>query len=141
MSNVEAAVTCFNEGCFRSQAVLATYGPKLGLERDNALKIASTFGGGICLTGETCGAVTGALMVLGLKHDLTDHEAINKSNTRAREFLDKFKARNGSTICRDLLGHDFNTPEGKAYIKEHKLNKQVCHKYVRDAVEIVEDML
>ena len=70
MSNVETALTCFKEGHSCAQAIVVVYGPKLGLDRESALKIASTFCGGLGMTGETCGAVTGALMVLGLKYDI-----------------------------------------------------------------------
>ncbi len=140
MNDIETAVEYFNKGCSCSQAVLAAYGPKLGLDRESALKIASTFGGGIARTGQTCGAVTGALMALGLKYNMDDPKAKDKSIALAREFLDKFKACNGSTTCRELVGYDVSTPEGFAYARENKLFGN-CGKFVRNAAEIVEDML
>ncbi|BBB90057.1 MAG TPA: C-GCAxxG-C-C family protein [Methylomusa anaerophila] len=141
MSDVEAAVTCFKEGFSCSQATLVTYGPKQGFDRETAIKIASTFGGGMGMSGETCGAVTGALMALGLKHDMTDPEAKANSLQRAKQFLDKFQGCNGSTICWNLRGCDLSTLEGKAYMKENKLNETICPKLVWSATEIMEQML
>ncbi len=141
MSHVQTALTYFKEGCSCSQAIFAAYGPQLGVDRENALRIASTFSGGMGLTGETCGAVTGALMVLGLKYDIADADAKAKSIQRAKEFLNKFKACYGSNICRDLMGYDLNTPSGLAFIKDNKLNETLCPKYVQAAAEILEQML
>ena len=63
MSKVQQAVSLFNEGLLCSQALLSTYGPELGLDREIALKLATAFGGGMCRMGETCGAVARALML------------------------------------------------------------------------------
>lgn len=78
MNNVERAVSSFKEGFSCSQALLSTYGPEPGVDRRTALRVSGAFGGGICRMGETCGAVTGALMVVGLKYGRTmaeDEEA------------------------------------------------------------------
>jgi C_GCAxxG_C_C family probable redox protein len=68
MSEIENAVSMFEEGFVCSQALLATYGAHFGLDREIALKAAAAFGGGMARMGETCGAVTGAFMLIGLKH-------------------------------------------------------------------------
>lgn len=144
MSKVEEAVACFKEGYICSQAVLATYGTQFGLERDIALKIADGFGGGMGRMGETCGAVTGALMVIGLKHGRTmveDTQAHEMTYELVNEFVRRFKSRNGSVLCRELLKCDISTPEGLKTARQQDLFSMICPEYVRDAAEIIEDIL
>lgn len=144
MNKAEEAVACFNEGFCCSQAVLSTHAPMFDLDRNTALKIATSFCGGMGHMGETCGAVTGALMVIGLKHGRTeaeDEETKERAYDLVREFVKEFESRNGSTRCRDLLGIDIGTPEGLNLIREKNLFDTLCTKLVRDAVEIIEKIL
>ena len=143
MTRIEEAVAYFKEGFSCSQAIVAAYGPSLGLDRDTALKIALGFGGGMGRLAETCGAVTGAFMVLGLKFGSATAERQAKEivYARVREFAERFKARHGSLLCRDLLGCDLNTPEGLALAQEKKLSSTVCPPYVETAAKILEEMI
>ena len=96
MNRVEGAVLCFEEGFSCSQALLSTYGPELGLDREIALKVATALGGGMGRMGETCGAVTGAFMVIGLKYGTTrgeDEDAAEKACSLVREFVDKASSK------------------------------------------------
>lgn len=142
-ADVEQSVACFQDGWNCTQAVLSTYGPRFGLDREHALKIAGAFGSGMGM-GETCGAVTGALMVIGLKHTrvkgggLFSHE---RTEDLSQEFVEHFNARNGTTICRKLLGCDVGTVEGARAAKKEKHFKKRCPKFVRDAAEILEELL
>lgn len=143
MNRVELAVSYFKEGYTCSQALLSIYGAKFGLDREIALRIADGFAGGMGM-GETCGAVTGAIMVIGLKHGRTvveDRDAHRKTNSLVNDFIRVFKSRNGSIVCRELLGCDVSTPEGLNSAREKKLFTTVCPNYVRDAAEIVEQIL
>ena len=143
-SRVEQAVACFREGFSCSQAVLVTFAPQLGLDRDLALKVSGAFGAGMGRMGETCGAVTGAFMVIGLLHGRTraeDQETKEKAYALVAELADQFRQRNGSLACRDLLGCDLGTPEGQQVAHDHGLSATRCVKFVRDAAEIVERML
>lgn len=144
MTRVEHALFMFKEGFVCSQALLATYGEQLGLDRDVALKLAEAFGGGMCRIGKTCGAVTGAFMVIGLKYgnvQAKDKKARDKTYELARKFVRKFEDRNGTTVCNKLLGCDISTPQGLNTAREKRLFQTVCPKYVRDAAEIVERIL
>ncbi|MFA5054868.1 MAG: C-GCAxxG-C-C family protein [Dehalococcoidia bacterium] len=144
MNRIEQAVSLFNEGFNCSQAVFTTFAAEMGVERDVALKMAQGFGGGMGLMGETCGAVTGAFMVIGLKYGRTsvnDDEAKRKTNALVKEFVEKFKAKNGTIECRELLGCDIGTPEGNRIAKERQLFSTVCPGFVRDAAEILEMIL
>jgi len=140
----EQAVRKFRKGFNCSQAVLSVYAEEFGLCRETALKIACGFGGGMGRMGLTCGAVTGAFMVIGLKYgnvDANEKEIKEKTYGLVREFARRFEKRNGSSICRELLGCDISEPEGLRSAKENGLFTSVCPGLVRDAVEILEEML
>ena len=141
---VDLAAACFKEGFSCSQAVLSACGGRFGLDRETALRVAGAFGGGMARRGETCGAVTGAFMVIGLKHGkikADDNTAREKTYDLAKEFTVKFVSRNKSIICKELLGYDLSTPEGREAVKEKKLATTICPKFVQDAVEIVEEIV
>ncbi len=119
------------------------YGRRFGLDRDLALRIASGFAGGMRMAA-TCGSVTGAVMVLGLRHatgECTTVKGREPVYAAMQEFRAQFEARNGSLVCRDLLGCDISNPEGAQVAKERGLYKTVCPQTVRDAAEILEKML
>ncbi|MBQ6350446.1 MAG: C_GCAxxG_C_C family protein [Methanobrevibacter sp.] len=136
MSEINEAVKLFNSGYVCSQAVFAAFSPKLGLEKNQALKIGACFGSGM-RKGEVCGACTGALMVLGLKYG----ESKAMSNEACERFLDEFKKENGSYICNDLLGCDITTKEGVEFATENKLFKEFCPKMVESAAKITEKII
>jgi C_GCAxxG_C_C family probable redox protein len=140
---VKKTLACFKEGFNCTQAILSSYGLQFGLDRENAIKIARAFGSGMGM-GETCGAVTGALMVIGLKHaGLKSRSLFSKDRTEdiAREFAVRFKARNGTTLCRELLGCDVSSFGGLKTAKKEKHFKKRCPKFVQDAAEILEEIL
>ncbi len=124
--------------------MLSTYGERFGLDRETALKVAGAFGGGMARMGETCGAVTGAFMVIGLKHGKTmagDDGAREKTYEIVNRFVGKFKARNKSIVCRELLGHDLSTTEGIKAVAEKNLFMTLCPRFVQTSVEILEGIL
>jgi C_GCAxxG_C_C family probable redox protein len=144
MSKVKQAVSCFEEGFSCSQAVLSTYAPQFGLDREAALKIAGPFGGGMGGMGHTCGAVTGAFMVIGLKYGRVQAEDIQtkeQAYSLVKEFTRRFASRNGSIMCRELLGLDISTPEGRLLAQDEGLFATLCPKLVQDAAEIIEQIL
>jgi len=139
----EKAVTTFKETFNCAQAVIAAFCEDFAMDRATALRVATAFGGGMAGMGLTCGAVTGAYMVIGLKHgrtDAADHTPAEKASATVQEFNKRFLARNKSIACRELLGVDTSTPEGKAYALEMNLREKVCAKAVRDAAEVLEEL-
>jgi len=143
MGSAEKAAATFKEGFSCSQAVLGTYCERFGLDRKQAYKLSSGFGGGMHLD-QACGAVTGAFMVIGLKYGRTradDVEAKMKTARMVTEFAKKFKARHGSISCTELIGCNISTLEGFEEAKRKDLFKQVCPKYVMSAAEILDDVL
>jgi len=129
---VEIALTMFSQGHNCAQSVLAAFGDETGLDRKTTLTIAAAFGGGMARMGLTCGAITGALMVLGLKSATINNK--DKFYELITEFIEKFRAANGDISCTGLLGCSVATPEGKTKAKE------LCHNFVRSAVELIEEM-
>lgn len=122
-----------------AQAIFATYGPQIGgkkLDNDLCMNIASTFGGGINRTGNVCGAITGALMVLGFSYG----ENIQKVTRISNQFIDEFKSIHGSIICRELIDDDlFNIEDLKKAFQEGAFNK--CVKCVDDSARLLEKLL
>ena len=143
-SRTEEAVSLFKGGMNCSQAVLCGFCGPLGLDPSVAAKLATGLGGGMGRMGQTCGAVSGACLVLGLKHGAStaqDREAKEKTYQLVREFAERFKTRNASVVCRDLLGCDISTPEGFEEVKRKGRHTTVCAKMVRDAGDILEGLL
>ena len=144
MNRADKAASLFNDGFNCAQSVFCPFAVDMGMERDAALKTAQAFGGGMAQMGETCGAVTGAFMAIGLKYGRTradDDESKRRTYALVREFVEQFRARNGTIVCRELLGCDIGTTEGNRIAKDKQLFSTVCPGFVRDAVIILEEML
>jgi len=143
MNHADAAAAVFSQGLSCSQAVFSTYATEYGLDKNAASKIASGFGGGMGRMAQTCGAVTGAYMVIGLKYGAASVDRVAKEKTYrlVREFAEKFKAKNGALVCKTLLGCDISTPEGFEKMTKLGLHEKVCTKLVRDACEILDELL
>jgi len=144
MSRAQEAVQYFKQGFSCSQAVLAAVSEPLGLEKEKALKIAQAFGGGMARMGLTCGAVTGAMLAIGLKHGRTrpeDEEAKERTYRLVHDLLRQFQARHGSIVCRELIGVDLSTPEGHRLGAERGVFDNLCPRFVSDAVEVLERIL
>lgn len=140
---ITQAVEMFKEGYSCSQAVFAAYADRFGIERETALKIAAGLGGGVGRTGEICGGVTGAVLVLGLKFGSTnpsDKSAKFECYNKVKTFCDEFKNRTGSLICRELLGFDFTSPDGMIRSKQPGAFEH-CPEFVQIAAEILDSML
>lgn len=140
---VERAVAYFDNGFCCSQAVFTTFATDYGIPEEFALKVATQFGGG-ARKGEMCGSVAGALMVLGLKYGFSGacvQDEKDKAHMKAEEFMNRFIEKQGTVVCRELLGYDLSVP-GEIYkIREMGLFKSICPRMVQCAAEIVENML
>ncbi len=144
MTREEKALACFDKGYSCSQAVLSAFGEDFGLDPEMALRVAGAFGGGIARLGEACGAVTGALMVIGLKYGMTeagDRKAKDTTYEVADRFMREFSARYGSIRCRDLLGCEIGTPSGMEEARSKGLFKTLCPGFVRHAVAILQTLV
>ena len=132
----------FNSGFNCSQSVLAVFCEKYGMSQEFALKIASGFGGGV-RSGEICGAASGAVMVIGLKYGqyiADDKKTKSHCNLETKNFLNKFRSKNNSVVCRDILGCDISTTQGVEQAQSKNLFTTTCVEMVVSAVAILEEM-
>ena len=141
MNKADLACKNFSNGLNCAQSILCAYAPEFSLEHELVLKIAVPFGGGICRQGETCGAVSASLMVIGLK--AYDKNAnINDAKMHiyeiSQKFIAEFKSINNSSLCKELLGFDFSKPEEASIIKDKKITANLCPKFIRDVCMILE---
>jgi C_GCAxxG_C_C family probable redox protein len=122
-----------------AQTVFSLYAEEMGLSEEIALKIASGFGGGMACA-ETCGAVTGSYMVIGMRHgfSVSDPQAKAATKQKILQFNERFREKHGSLICRELTGYDISTPEGSAAATESGVFTRKCPNFIKSACEILE---
>ncbi len=138
------AVQTFQSGCNCAQAVLMNYHDVLLKDENELMAFASGFGGGMGRLQYTCGAVTGSFMVFSLyaaMHSESNAQAKALSSELIREFDEKFRKIKGSVNCREILGVDLNSEEGKQEAEEKNLFETVCADAVKTATGIVEEIL
>jgi C_GCAxxG_C_C family probable redox protein len=143
MDRSQKAVEIFSKNFNCAQAVLSVFAEEGGLEKDKALLITSCFGGGM-RCGEACGAVTGALMSIGLQYGYTSVEDAKdrmRSNGLACDFEVKFREKHGTIVCKELLGYDLSKPDDMTKLIELGYFSSRCPEYVADAVTITEEVL
>jgi len=145
MKKTDKAIEYFRNQFNCSQAVFTVFGTDYSLSENDCLKVACAFGGGMGRQQRTCGAVTGAMMALGVKYckGLDDSEEKKQlTYSRTRELFTEFNKLHGTTNCRELLnGLDLNNPEDHEKIIEQRLFDIKCEKYVKDSVIIVEKII
>ena len=136
----EKAKELFKSGCNCSQAVLGVFCEELGLDFDTAMKIASSFGGGMGRMREVCGTVSGMFMAAGLAYSTKDNKA--EQYKIVQELAKRFKDKNGSIICRELLqGVENSTSPVPSERTQEYYKKRPCVELVGDSVEILEEYL
>jgi C_GCAxxG_C_C family probable redox protein len=144
VTRADDAAANFTNGFSCSQAVCLAFAEDFGIDRETALKLSCAFGGGMAHSGNTCGAVTGALMVIGMKYGRTrldDLAAKEKTYEITKAFMKEFLRRNHSLNCTDLIGYNLSDPHALALAREKKLFQTQCVMFVRDAGEILEAVL
>ncbi len=143
MDAIEKAMHLFDRGLNCSQAILTAFGETYGLESESALRLGRPWGGGMGRMGQICGAVSGAIVLLGYAaNGSTDEaEARNKLCAAIQKLVRRFEERNGTSICRELLGADFSSEEDQRKIKEEMLVTKRCPKFVKDASVILAELL
>ncbi len=146
MNRSDRAVQLFKQGFNCSQSVLCAFAEDFGLDFETAARLASPFGGGIGRMRDVCGAVSGALMALGLKRGYSVAGDINSKSElykTVQDFADKFRHENGSIYCRELLGlkkacpnDPVPTPRTERFYKSRP-----CAELVRSAAELLEQLV
>lgn len=144
MDKANKAVNLFLEGFDCSQSVLSSFCEIFGLETEQALKIAHPFGAGMSRMGKTCGAVTGAMMVIGLGHGRTKPKkgtTKDKSYKKVEEFVNRFTSMHGSLACMELIGFDISSSKGMNTARKKKVFDTICPQFVQSSVEILEEIM
>lgn len=144
LKRVNRALDMFDDGYSCSQAVFCPYADPAQISPQSALKLSDAMGGGMGGMAETCGAVTGAYLALGLKYGRTnpqDDAAKLKTRTLIQEFTRKFKDLHGTLICKELLDCDISTPEGKQKAEETGITNFRCPTFVENAAKLLEQLL
>ncbi len=140
----DKAIDSFKSGLNCTQSVLTAYSDDLNFDNHLALRMACGFGAGMGRLQETCGAVTGSFMVLGI-YNCKKHSANNDRKEKTYEmiqrFTDKFKAIHGTTDCKSLLNCDLRTEEGHQYAHDRQLFEIICEKCILDSIRIIEELI
>ncbi len=137
----EKAEKLFLDGYNCAQSVFCAFSEDLGLDFDTALKLSSSFGGGMGRLREVCGAVSSMFMIAGLKYGYTEpanKEVKTEHYARIQKLAEEFKAKNDTIICRELLGLDVkvDSPVPEDRTAEYYQTRP-CQKLVGDAAEII----
>jgi C_GCAxxG_C_C family probable redox protein len=141
INSSQTAVALFGRKFNCAQSVFAAFSSQLGMDESRMLKLASPLGGGIARRGQVCGAVTGALLALGLARGSDTPDGKEAAYRLGQEFLQRFETRHGTLLCRELLGCDISTEPGRRQAQDNNLFTTLCPQFVGDAAEIVQSML
>lgn len=145
MTKAELAKQNFLNGCNCAQAVLLAFSDETGLDRATALRLASGLGGGMARMREVCGTVNGMFLAAGLilgSDDTADRAAKSELYRRLQELAERFRARNGSIVCRELLAGVKTTPGGVPEARtDTYYKKRPCAELCADAAKILEEFL
>ncbi|MDX2443508.1 MAG: C-GCAxxG-C-C family protein [Bacteroidales bacterium] len=140
----QKAIQFFRSGSNCAQSVLSAYSGDLKIDNTLAMSISSGFGGGMGRLQRTCGAATGAFMVLGVFNSqkyADSKESKEQTNLMIQKFADKFIAIHGSLVCKTLINSDLNSEKGRQLAREKNLFEEVCEKCVLDSIMIVDELI
>jgi len=137
-SKTKKAVNMFKNGFLCSQAVLSAFSPEMGLNKEQALRMGVGFGSGVAERQNICGAVSAAVMIIGLKYGSDKPNDIKRRQityNTVNKFCKLFTKKNGSINCAELLGCDHKEASNK------NLYSSLCTNYVKDTSEILNKIL
>lgn len=143
-SQEEKAISSFKSGLNCAQAVLTAYADDLKFDNSLVMNLSCGFGGGMGRLQETCGAVTGSFMVLGIYNgmrykDNTDKKEVTYS--MIQNFSEKFKTLHGAIDCKSLLKCDLKTEQGRLFAKGNNLYETICEKCISDSIRIIDELI
>lgn len=140
MEKQEKAMNYFENGCNCSQAVVMPYAAELNAQEEVIQKMAVAFGGGMSKAGKTCGCLSGALMVIGLKYGEDSAKIIAnriKSYNEGQKFMKNFEETFGATDCYELIKLDLNKKEDMEQAQAKVFGNR-CKNMVGKTVELLE---
>lgn len=141
----EEARRLFCEGYNCSQAVLGAFADELGIDFETAMRLSSSFGGGMGRLREVCGAVSGMFMVAGVKYGYSSPDAASEKSDhykRIQQLAENFKGKNGSIVCRELLNLRTHKDEPKPEPRTKEYYKsRPCAELVAEAADIIDEYI
>ena len=143
MAHTEKARNLFLSGCSCSQAVFAAFAGDFGMDQDTALRLASSFGGGMGGMRETCGAVSGMLMIAGMKwgySEIGNLDIKTAHYARVRSLIEAFKAEHGTIVCRELLAHLGELKKDPSARTAEYYKVRPCAAFVETAARLLDEM-
>ena len=143
MNHTEKARDLFLSGCSCSQAVFCAFAEDFGMDETTALRLASSFGGGMGGMRETCGAVSGMLMAAGMKwgySEVGDLEIKTAHYARVRQLVEGFKAAHGTIVCRELLGALGELKKDPSARTAEYYKVRPCVLFVETAARLLDEM-
>jgi C_GCAxxG_C_C family probable redox protein len=145
MTKTELALKLFLGDYNCAQAVFFTFSDELDIDRDLALRLATGFGSGMGRKAETCGAISGGILVLSARFGQglnDDPEKKLDTYWRVRELLEHFRTCHGTYLCRELLdGCDMNTEAGQQEYHERQLDLKVCRPCIETLITFLEQQI
>ena len=145
MNHGEKARELFMEGCNCAQASFCAFCDVTGMDQSLALRMSSSFGGGMGRLREVCGALSGIFMAAGILYgydDLQDKSLKTAHYQRIQELAGRFRQENGTIICRELLGlqetHSQPEPEDRT---QAYYDSRPCPRLVECAARILDDYI
>ncbi|MCL2884381.1 MAG: C-GCAxxG-C-C family protein [Oscillospiraceae bacterium] len=130
----EAAAVLFDSGRNCAQSVLGAFCGGYGIDKETAFRMVCGLGSG-ARSADLCGAVSGAVLVIGLKYGVSKEMC----NTKTEAFIRRFREENGTVVCRELLGCDITTAEGREKAISENLFTTRCAELVNSAASILEE--
>ena len=143
-TNEQTAREYFTSGYNCAQSVFLTYAEKYGFDKATALKLSSSFGGGMGRMREVCGAVSAMFMIAGLENGYTENnndEIKAEHYTRIQNLANEFKKKNGTIICRELLGVDADDNPIPSKRTSQYYEERPCEEFIADACKILDEFI
>ena len=143
MEHKYLAAELFLEGYNCAQAVAVAFTDLTGMDKKEAAKLASPFGGGMGRMREVCGAVSGMFMVLGALYGYDNSDADSKKKElykQVQALAEKFKEENGSIICREILKNPPSDPNPSPRTAEYYA-KRPCARMVMTAARLMDEFI
>ena len=143
MTHAEKARELFLSGCSCSQAVFGAFAEDFGLDMDTALKLASSFGGGMGGMRDTCGAVSGMLMAAGMKwgySDIGNLDVKTAHYARVRTLIEQFRQEHTTIVCRELLSHLGELKKDPSARTAEYYKVRPCVLFVETAARLLQEM-
>jgi len=144
MNRSEKALRFYSEGFNCAQSVIVSFADIMNIDEETALRLASGFGGGMGRMQNTCGAITGAFMVIGYlrgNYKQGDDEAKEITNQLIQELSRQFVELHGTINCKALINFDLNTPEGREQAENANVFNKRCSLFVKSSVELLEKII